>query len=55
MQTEIVASCTGLQQEAVYKMMRDGTCIRSEEAVALGLIDSVLEFALPQTARFWCV
>lgn len=55
MQAEIVASRTGLQQDDVRKMMRDGTCIRSEEAVTLGLVDSVQEFALPRTARSWCV
>lgn len=55
MQTEIVSDRTGIRTKEVLKMMREGTCVRSDEAITLGLVDSVQEFSMPRSARWWCV
>ena len=55
MQTEIVSTGTGMQADDVLKKMREGACVRSDEALNLGLVESVQEFTMPRASRWWCV
>ena len=52
---DLVVERSGMEKSEVLKLMREGTSIRPQRALELGLIHEIEEHSIPQNARSWQV
>jgi ATP-dependent protease ClpP protease subunit len=55
MMAAAISAAAGMDQNAVLKLMRDGTSMRPEQAKELGIIHDVEECPVARDDRWWTI